>query len=292
MDKVSIKIITDSASDLPKEIYERYNINVLPLLVYMDDTEYRDGVDILSPQLFEYMKKGGNASTAQVPYSVFDKKFRELAEEGGSYIYIAFSSQLSGTYQTAKLVESEIKKEYSNFDLHIIDSMSASLGLGLIVLKAATMASEGCSKEQILKTINFYINHMEHVFTVDNLEYLYRGGRVSKTAAFAGSLLNIKPILDVQEGKLIPIEKIRGRKRSLKKIIEIVGSRGEYLEEQIICINHADDIETAKDIKNILEEKYGIKEFIINDVGSTIGAHTGPGLIGIYFLNKLMRNIP
>jgi len=286
MNKVPIKIITDSASDLPKETYEGYCIDVLPLLVYMDDTEYRDGVDILSPQIFEHMRNGGKASTAQVTYSVFDKKFRELAEEGGSYIYIAFSSQLSGTYQTAKLVESEIKKEYPNFDLHIIDSMSASLGLGLMVLKAATMASEGCTKEEVLRTINFYINHIEHIFTVDNLEYLYRGGRVSRTAAVAGSLLNIKPILEVKEGKLVPLEKIRGRKRSLNKVMEIVDNRGVHLEEQIIGINHADDISTAEDIKNILEEKYGIKEFIINDVGSSIGAHTGPGFIGIYFLSK------
>jgi len=286
MNKVPIKIITDSASDLPKETYEGYCIDVLPLLVYMDDTEYRDGVDILSPQIFEHMRNGGKASTAQVTYSVFDKKFRELAEEGGSYIYIAFSSQLSGTYQTAKLVESEIKKEYPNFDLHIIDSMSASLGLGLMVLKAATMASEGCTKEQILRTINFYINHIEHIFTVDNLEYLYRGGRVSRTAAVAGSLLNIKPILEVKEGKLVPLEKIRGRKRSLNKVMEIVDNRGVHLEEQIIGINHADDISTAEDIKSILEEKYDIKEFVINDVGSSIGAHTGPGFIGIYFLSK------
>lgn len=286
---MSIKIITDSASDLPREIYDRYNIEVLPLLVYLDGNEYRDGIDILSPQLFEYMKNGGNASTSQVPYSVFDKKFRALAEEGGSYIYISFSSQLSGTYQTAKLVENEVKKEYSNFDLHIIDSKSASLGFGLIVLKAATMANEGCSKQQILKTIRFYINHIEHVFTVDNVEYLLRGGRVSRTAATIGTVLNIKPILDIQEGKLIPIKRIRGRKKSLKKIIEILDERGESLKEQIICINHSDDINTAKEIKNILEVKYGIEDFIINDVGSSIGVHTGPGLIGIYFLTKLME---
>ena len=286
---MSIKIIADSASDLPKEFYDSYNIDMLPLLVYVDAKEYRDGVDIHSSEVFEYMKDGGIPTTAQVPYSVFDSKFRKLAEEGGSYIYIAFSSELSGTYHTAKLVESEVKKDYPNLDLHIIDSQSATLGLGLIILKAIKMSNEGCSKEEILQTIEFYINHMEHIFTVDNLDYLYRGGRISRTAALMGTLLNIKPLLEVNEGKLIPIEKIRGKKRALKKLIDIVDERGANLQEQIIGLNHADNLETVNYIKSILQEKYGIKEFIINNVGSAIGSHTGPGFLGIYFLNKLQE---
>lgn len=286
---MSIKIIADSASDLPKEIYDYYNIDVIPLLVYMDTNEYRDGVDIHSSQVFEHMKEGGAPTTAQVPFIVFDNKFRQLAKEGGSYIYIAFSSELSGTYQTAKLVESVVKKDYPDFDLHIIDSKSASLGLGLIILNAAKMAKEGCSKDEILQTIKFNIKHIEHIFTVDNLDYLYRGGRISKTAAFMGSLLNIKPILQVDEGHLIPIEKIRGKKRLLKRLLDMLDERGEYLKEQMICINHADNLDSASYIKNILQEKYGVNDFIINDVGSVIGSHTGPGLLGIYFLNKLQR---
>lgn len=283
---MSIKIITDSASDLPKEIYDEYDVEVLSLLVYMDENEYRDGVDVQPTQLFKFMKDGGSPSTTQVPYGVFHRKIRELAEKGGSYIYIAFSSQLSGTYQTAKLVESEIKEEYPDFDFQIIDSRSASLGFGFIVRQAAIMAKEGRGKKEIINTIEFYINHLEHIFTVDNIEYLYRGGRVSKTAAIVGSVLNIKPILDVQDGKLMPIEKVRGRKKTLHRVVDIIGERGECLQEQIIGINHADDIQTAENIKSLIEQKYNVKEFIINDVGSTIGSHTGPGVIGVYFLNK------
>jgi len=283
---MGVKIITDSASDLPIDIIEKYNIEVIPLLVHMQDKEYRDTVDIKPKEVYDYMRNGGTVKTAQIPYGVFNDKFREYASTGEQYIYIAFSSGLSGTYQTAKLVEKEIKEEYPDFDFDVIDTKCASLGEGLVVLKAVMMASEGCSKEEILKTVDFYKNHMEHIFTVEDLDYLCRGGRVSKTAAIMGNVLNIKPILDVEDGKLIPIEKIRGRKKSIKRMIEIVEERAPNLSQQVVGINHGDDIELAMFIKQKLEE-LGVKEFVISEVGASIGAHSGPGTLSIYFLNKL-----
>ncbi|MCT4596844.1 MAG: DegV family protein [Vallitalea sp.] len=284
---MNVKLITDSACDLPNNIIEEYDIDVLPLIVYMNDKEYKDHVDIMPSELFSFMKQGGTAKTAQATYENIDSMFRKYINIDKPCIYIAFSSELSGTYQTAKIVEQDIKEEYPDFDLTVIDSKAASLGFGLIVYLTALAAKDVDSKDELINKILYYKGHMEHIFTVNDLEYLHRGGRVSKTAAVVGSVLNIKPILDVEDGKLIPIEKVRGRKKSIHRMIDIVGERGDRLDEQVVAINHADDLDTALLVKSKLEEIYNIKEFIIRDVGCAIGAHSGPGTLSIFFLNKL-----
>ncbi|GKX28039.1 hypothetical protein SH1V18_05190 [Vallitalea longa] len=284
---MNVKIITDSACDLPDDIISKFDIDVFPLMVYMNDKEYRDNVDVKPAELFKYMRAGGVAKTAQATYESIHSMFKKYATSNEPCIYIAFSSELSGTFQTAKIVEQDIKEEYPDFDLTVIDSKAASLGFGLIVYLTALQAKKGVQKEELIEKVYYYKEHMEHIFTVDDLEYLYRGGRVSKTAAVLGTVLNIKPILDVEDGKLIPIEKVRGRKKSISRMIEITEKRGDRLGEQIVAINHADDIETALTIKDKLQEKFGIKEFVIRDVGCAIGAHSGPGTLSIFFLNKL-----
>lgn len=215
------------------------------------------------------MKEGKIYKTGQIPISTFDKVFTDYAQRKESYIYIAFSSGLSGTYQTSLLAKSKVVEEYPEFDLDIYDSKCASIGFGLVVYKAACMAKEGKAKSEILEAIDFYARHMEHIFTVDNLEYLWRGGRVSRTAAFIGTLLNIKPILDVEDGKLIPVEKVRGRKAVFKRMLEIMDERGANsdLKNQTIAINHGNDLEGAMTLQAMVEEKYGCSKFIINTVG-------------------------
>lgn len=281
-----IKIITDSACDLPKDIIEEYNIEVIPLLVYLEGKEYLDGETIQPVDLFNGMRKGKVYKTAQVPISKFKEAFLKHAENKESCIYIAFSSGLSGTCQAAVMAKNEVLEEYPDFNLDIVDTKCASVGFGLVVYKAAKMAKEGKSKEEIVKAVKFYSEHMEHIFTVDDLEYLYRGGRVSRTAAFVGSLLNIKPILDVEDGKLVPIEKVRGRKKVLKRMIEIMEERGVDLANQTIGICHGDDLEGAMKLKKMIQEKFGCEKFLINIIGCAIGAHSGPGTLSVFFLNE------
>ncbi|MDZ7672268.1 MAG: DegV family protein [Halanaerobiales bacterium] len=282
---MSVKIIADTACDLPEEMIKNYEIITAPLLVYLegheDQAEKNDDPKII----YDGMRDGKVYKTAQVPPNYFEKIFKKLAEENQEAIYIAFSSELSGTYQASVVVKNKIDEEYGNFDLDIIDSRCASLGYGLVVYKAAKMAQEGKSKEEILNVIEHDKEHMEHIFTVDNLKYLRRGGRVSRTAAFVGGLLNIKPILDVQDGKLEPLEEKRGRNKVLDRIIEIMEERGNNLEQQIIGISHGDDLEGAKKLKQMIQNKFKPKGYIINMIGSVIGAHSGPGTLGIYFLN-------
>src|SRR5699024_4442184 len=204
-----IQILADSACDLTDKQYQQYNIKMVPLTVHLNNNEYRDGIDILPEKVYAAMRDGKSPTTSQVSPQTFKTIFTSFAKENKPLFYISFSSELSGTYQTAKMMEQEVKEDYPDAPIHMIDSKCASIGYGLVVLHAAKKAAEGTDMNDILQSTAEYAEHMEHIFTVDDLEYLYRGGRVSKTAAFVGSLLKIKPILNVVDGKLIPLEKIR-----------------------------------------------------------------------------------
>lgn len=282
-----MKILTDSASDLPLSFYEENNVTLLPLKVHLDDTEYVDLLTIDSKKVYQAIREGKVPKTSQVSPQVFEEAFTKMAENGEDGIYIAFSSELSGTYQTAVMMLDQVKEAYPDFKLTIIDTKCASLGFGLIVKEAARLAKENTSKEDILKDIVFRCQHMEHLFTVHDLDYLAKGGRVSRASAFLGGLLNIKPLLNVEDGKLVPIEKHRGKKKLLRRIIEIMKERGQSLDQQIIGISHADDEETAIEMKELIKQEFNTKEFYISSIGSAIGSHTGAGTIAIFFLNKV-----
>ncbi|MFP4015523.1 MAG: DegV family protein [Halanaerobiales bacterium] len=284
---MSLKIITDSAADLPAEIIEEYGITVLPLLVTYGDEAYEDGVTMKPKTLFDNMREGAVYKTAQVPVGTFIDEFRNCVKEKNDAIYIGFSSELSGTYQGAVMAQKQVLSNKPDITIDVIDTKCASLGFGLVVYYAAKLAKEGGTREEIVDAVNFYSEHMEHIFTVDDLEYLYRGGRVSKTAAFVGGLLNIKPILDVEDGKLIPLEKKKGRKRVLKRMLEIMEERGVNLAGQTVAISHGDDLETAEKLQEMIKEEFGTSDFVINTIGAAIGAHAGPGTIALFFLNEL-----
>ncbi|MEC2677772.1 DegV family protein, partial [Bacillus cereus] len=277
---MSVKIITDSAADLPVELLQAYDIDLIPLRVYDEaETEYLDGVTLESVTLLQKMREGAVYRTSLPSLETFQEKFVSYAKEGNPCIYLAFSSELSGTYQSSVVIKEEVKETYADLDLEIIDTKCASLGQGLVVLEAAKMAKDGAPKEDILNRVAFLMNHMEHIFTVADLQYLVRGGRLSKVAGFIGGLLNIKPILNVEEGKLVPLEKVRGKKKVLSRIVDIMEERGKDLKGQTIGITHGDDLETAEALKSLITERFGCEVFIVNTIGAAIGAHTGPGVI-------------
>ncbi|MEH7460431.1 DegV family protein [Bacillus sp. JJ1127] len=285
---MSVKIITDSAADLPKELLQAYDIDLIPLRVYDEaETEYLDGVTLESVQLLQKMREGEVYKTSLPSLETFQEKFITYAKQGTPCIYLAFSSELSGTYQSSVVIKEEVQETYADFDLEIINTKCASLGQGFVVLESAKMAKEGASKEEILNRIAFLTKHMEHIFTVADLQYLVRGGRLSKVAGFIGGLLNIKPILNVEEGQLVPLEKIRGRKKVLGRIVDIMEERGKELKGQTIGITHGDDLETANALKVLITERFGCEVFIVNTIGSAIGAHTGPGVLALFFLNEV-----
>jgi DegV family protein with EDD domain len=280
-----IQIITDTGSDLPKQLLDEYNISMLPLVVQVNNEEYLDRSNIEPKQLYTHMKDGAVPKTAQVPPVLIKETLSSFAKNGTPAIYITLSSGLSGTYQTAVLMKNEVLEEYPDAQIEVFDSQAASLGYGLMVYEAAKDAKEGKSLNEIIHTLEHFRNHLELIFTVDDLEYLLRGGRVSKTAAVMGTLLKIKPVLHMQEGKLFPLEKLRGKKKVLGRMVELMKERGGSLQDITIGISHADDTEAAQALKELIIEETGNKNILITMIGCAIGAHTGPGTIALFFLN-------
>jgi DegV family protein with EDD domain len=283
---MSVKIMADSACDLPFHFYEQNGVTLFPLKVQIDGTEYEDLKTIQPEEVYEAIRAGNLPKTSQVSPSVYKEAFTELALTNQEGIYIAFSSELSGTYQTAMMIAEQVKEDHPNLVLTIVNSKCASLGYGLVVVEAARMAAANFTKEDILKDVEFRSQHMEHLFSVDDLDHLAKGGRVSKASAFVGGLLSIKPLLNVEDGKLVPIEKIRGKKKLLRRIIEVMKERGERIEDQVVGISHADDLESATEMKNMIVEELNPKEIVTTSIGAAVGSHTGPGTIAIFFLNK------
>lgn len=283
---MTVQILADSACDLTEEHYHELNIKMVPLTVHLNDEDYKDSVEISPKKVYDAMRKGASTKTSQVSPQTFKTVFTEYAEAKQPFIYLAFSSELSGTYQTAKMIEQEVKETYPEAKFKIINTKCASIGYGLVVRRAAQLAQENASFNEIIDVATYHAEHMEHIFTVDDLEYLHRGGRVSRTAAFVGSLLRIKPLLHVEDGKLIPLEKIRGSKRVLGRMLEVMEERGTDLKNQTIGISHGDDLETAEQLATMIQEQFGTEHIIIEMVGSVIGAHSGPGTIALFFLNK------
>jgi DegV family protein with EDD domain len=284
---MALKIITDSASDTPGWVIKEYDLHVIPTPVVIDEVDYFDGKTIMPEEFYDILRSGKDIKTYHINAQMFFDNFEPYARRGDEVIYICFSTGIAGTYNAANIAKTELLEKYPDFDLTIIDSKCASLGFGLAAYYALQMQRNGAAKQEIIEGIIWHCEHMEMVFTVATLEYLFKGGRLSRTSAIAGGLLDIKPIIEVNDnGALESIEKIRGRNKSLKRLIEIVGERGSNLQKQWIAIVHGDDAETAASVKEQLKETYGSLNFLENFVGCAIGAHTGPGIIGIIFLNE------
>lgn len=284
---MALQIITDSASDLPRSLIEKYKLHVIPTPVVIEEKDYFDGETIFPEDFYNILRTGTDIKTYHINSYMFHKHFEPYAKNGDEVIYICFSTGIAGTFNAANIARQELLEEYPDFDLTIVDSKCASLGFGLATEEALKLAANNVPKKTIVEAINFFCSNMEHIFTVDTLEYLYKGGRLSRTSAIAGGLLDIKPIIEVDDaGSLKPIEKVRGRGKSIKRIVEIVGERGKDLKKQTIGLVHGDDIKTLETVKEMLREQYGCSNFIESYVGCAIGAHTGPGIIGIIFLSE------
>ena len=286
---MSVKILTDSACDLSEKIIKDYDIQVLPLTVINDEKEYLDQIDISSEEVYSGLRDGKTYSTAQVGPNILLDKFTEYAKTGETAIYICLSSGLSGLYQTAKLIRDNLKSEYPNLDLEIIDSKSATCGMGLIVYEAAKMAENGKNKEEIVEKINYNIKHIKHLFSVEEMKYLYKGGRINSIQALAGGLLSIRPILEMNDkGQLVYMDKVRGNKKLFKKMINIMkedGSTSDF-KSQTIGMVYGDNLESIEEMKSLIQKEINPKGIIVHKLGTTVAAHTGPGIIGITYLKK------
>lgn len=283
---MNVHILADSGCDLPLSFFNQENTSFIPLRVQVENNDYEDLQAIDPKDVYRYIREGNIAKTSQASPETILQKFTELAQQNKPSLYIAFSSELSGTYQTAVMIKQQVLEDYPNFQLEVIDSKCASLGLGLAVKHALTLSDNGNTLQEIAASVKDFCEHMEHLFTVDELEYLARGGRISKAQAFVGGLLNIKPLLHVEAGHLVPLEKIRGKKKLYRRLLQLLEERGHDINNQVIAISHGDTLEAAEELKKMIEERFEPKEVYINIIGAAIGAHAGPGTLALFFLNR------
>ncbi len=282
-------IITDSASDIPGAVIEKYDLHVIPTPVTLDGEDYFDGATLQPDEFYRIQRENKvDIKTYHISQYMFYEHFKPYAERGDEVLYICFSTGIAGTFQAANLAKEDVLEEYPDFKLTIIDSKCASLGFGLVVYKLLCMQKNGAPKELIIQAAEYFCSHMEHVVTVNTLEYLARGGRLSKTSAAVGGVLDIKPIIIVNEaGALEAVEKVRGMKKTIKRCIELVKEKGVSLEKQTVGVVYGADRADAEPILAALREQLSVKDILLGQVGCAIGAHTGPGIIGIVFENGL-----
>ena len=280
-------IITDSASDVPESVIKEYDLHVIPTPVTIEGKDYFDGETIFPDQFYEIQASGKEIKTYHINQFMFHEHFLPFVQRDDEVLYICFSTGIAGTYNAAKLAYEEILEEYPDFKLTIIDSKCASVGYGLVVERLLHMQKNGAPRELLLEAAEFFCAHMEHAVTVMELGYLFKGGRLSKTSFLAGTVLDIKPIIIVDEnGSLKAVEKVRGWKKAQKRILDMVGEKGKNLEKQVIGVCYGTDAEAFEYLKKELREHYHVKDLLEGRVGCAIGAHTGPGILGIVFLNE------
>lgn len=286
-------ILTDSSCDLPIELIKENNIEIIGLMCNFNNKQYEDnlGQTLTYKEFYDGIRNGEMPTTSQINVYRFYKKFEEFVKEEKAIIYIGFDSKISGTLNSALIARQQIIDEYENADITVIDTRCASIGEGLLVYKASNMLKNGASKEEIIREIETMCPKMNHWFIVENLFYLKRGGRLSPTKAVVGTILNMKPIIFVNDdGELINVCNIRGRKKAIRylasKFKEMQG-----FEDEIIGISHGDCVEDAEYLAEILKREYGVNKVLINYVGPVIGSHVGAGMLSLCFLARNNRNI-
>ena len=275
---------TDSTANLPKEYYEKLNIKMIPMQIILNDTTYDDLSDKLpTKEYYESMRNGATPTTAQINEFSAREYFEKLLTAGEDILHICFSSAMSGTYSAIKRVVDDLNSNHSN-QIYLVDSLNASCGEGILVLKAHELMNEGKSIEEIKTEIENLVPKTCSYFTVEQLKYLVRGGRVGKFSGIVGTLLNIKPVLRVDEnGKLVSYKKVISRKKSITEIANIVSNK--ITDKKYVMISHAECLSDAEDLANTLKTTLGV-EPIITDLTQVIGCHTGPGLIAVFFFGN------
>ncbi len=287
---MSFWIVTDAACDLPASyLQDKKDLTVIPTVYRIDGKEYTDkpGDEAAVSRFYDMLRDGKVATTSQITPVEYQRIFRDLVKQGHEVLCVTFSSGLSGTYQSAVLAKSFIEDEIPGAKINVVDSLCASLGEGLLVHYVLQKREEGLSLEETADWVISNRQRLNHWFTVDDLMFLYRGGRVNATSAYLGSMLRIKPVMHVNyEGKLIPREKVQGRKRSLKALAQKVADLATPRDGQSIFISHGDVLEEAQYTMNCIKELVKVKDSLISPVGAYIGAHSGPGTVAVFFMGE------
>ena len=274
----NIKLVCDSLSDIPKELIDKYDIQVVPLTVIFDEKEYIDGIDISKEKFYKMLRSSENIpKTSQCTYIQFRDIFKKYVSQGSDILYIGGSSAASGTLQSATMARNDL-----DGNIYIFDTKNLSIGSGCLVLSAAEMIAKGENIINIIAHLDKIKESLKIFFTVDNLDYLQKGGRISLAKATIGNMLNIKPILSIEEGLVKPVEQVRGKKQVLSKILNLIKENiGTDLSKKRVLLTYGDNKAEIAIFKEKIEKEFIVGEIIIENVSSSICSHTGPGIIGI-----------
>lgn len=285
---MSFVLMTDSSANLNTDIIEKFNIEVIPMIFLINDVEhrsYKKGENVDIKQYYDMMRNKEHIKTSLLSPENYVEVFRPVLESGKDILYIGFSSGLSGTYQSSKIAAEALADEFPERRIVAWDSLCASMGEGLMVYYAAKMKEEGKSMDEILSWLEENQLKLCHWFTVDDLFFLKRGGRISATTAIIGSALSIKPVLHVDDnGKLVSVGKARGRKQSLNALVSKFEETAINPNDQVVFISHGDCIEDAEYVADKIREKFNVKDIVLNYIDPVIGAHSGPGTLAIFFI--------
>lgn len=280
-------ITVNSTVDLPKEWLEERHVPVFPLKYTIEDQTYEDMSGLSSKEFFQKLREGKMAVTTQINPEQAKEEFEPLLKEGKDILHLGFSSGLSGTYNSMRIAAEELKEQYPDRKLIVIDTLCACLGEGLLLYYALKKKSEGMGIDELAKWVEENKLHICHNVTVDDLNHLHRGGRISKATAVVGTMVKIKPIIHMDnQGKLQVIGKERGRKKSLNKIVEMSAEQAKGWENDIIMITHGDCLEDAEYVAKLVRERMGIDNILINNIGTVIGSHTGPGVVAVFCMGS------
>lgn len=284
---MSYRIITDSCCDFPQQMYEKLGLTMIPLSLTYRGTETSDLSEAFIKELYAGLRAGEVSSTSAANPEGWKAVIEPVLASGQDALVMAFSSGLSTTYQSAVIAADELMEQYPDRTVKVVDTLCASMGQGLLVWYACQKRDAGMSLEALYTWCEDNKLNLCHWFTVDDLMYLKRGGRVSAATALVGTMLQIKPVLHVDDaGHLINVSKVRGRKASIEALAKKVAETGLPGENDTMFISHGDCIEDAKYLETLLKEKYGAKNVVISYVGAVIGSHSGPGTLALFFLGN------
>lgn len=280
-------ITVNSTVDLPKKWLEERNVPVVPLRYTIDGETYEDMGGLSSKEFFQKLRDGKMAITSQVNPEEAKEALEAFVKEGKDVLHLAFSSGLSGTCNSMKIAAEELNEEYPEAKIIVIDTLCACLGEGLLLYKALQQKESGRTLEETAKWVEENKLHICHNVTVDDLNHLHRGGRVSKATAVIGTMVQIKPIIHVDNnGKLQVVGKERGRKKALNKIVDMSVEQAKGWENDIVMITHGDCIEDAEYVASVVRKKMGVDNILINNIGTVIGSHTGPGVVAVFCMGN------
>ncbi|MBE5961639.1 MAG: DegV family protein [Lachnospiraceae bacterium] len=283
-------IFTDATIDLPKDLVEKAELEVIPMEFDLDEKSYKlrgDGCELDTSAFYQALRKGAVARTSQITPAVFVEYFTPILEAGKDVLYLAFSSGLSGTYDSSRIAIAELQEEYPDRKIISVDTLCAASGEGLLVYMAGRMRLEGKSIDEVAAYVEEKKMNVCHLISVDDLNHLKRGGRISATSATLGMALNIKPMLKVDEnGKLVVTDKVRGKKKIEASFLDKFEQKFLPEESDTIFVSHADCFEDAKRMQQLIQERYPNHQVVITEIGPVIGAHTGQGTLLLLFFGQ------